>query len=186
MTDVNLNEQVLSTIERLRPEITNNNIFFSLIMFTELWMIRTEPGQIQKTLAALVTESCESLPGGGRITIETANRCLSSADSQDDSPDLIPGEYVMLSFSNTGTSSSAAVNIRLAKTLHKVGQPDNNTATTPAAIYEFIRKSGGDIVRHNGHGPGTTVSLFFPSCRQQAANNSTLPLDDSSAMRQLS
>lgn len=171
MTEVNLNEQVLSTIERLRPEVTNSNQFFSLIMFTELWMIRIEPVDIQKALDTLVAESCESLPRAGRITIKTANRYLSSVDSQDDSPDLKPGEYVMLSFSNTDTSSSAAVNIQLANSIHKVWRQDDNTATTPTSIYEFIRKSGGDVVRHEGHVSGTTVSLFFPRCREQTADS---------------
>ncbi len=181
--NVNLNEQVLSTIEHLRPEIADDNIFFSLILFTDLWMIRVDPGEIRKILATLLVGSCKSLPGGGRITIETANLPVSNADCLDGRPELIPGDYVMLSLSDTDSSRSTAVNRRLARPLQKVWHPTSKSASAPASTDDFVRKSGGNIVRYNRPGPGTTVSLFFPRCRMQAAINSNLPLQNSSALR---
>lgn len=181
--DVNLNEQVLSTMESLRPEITDDRIFFSLVMFSELWKISIEPGEIQKSLVALLTESCESLSCGGRITIETANRFLSRTDIPDGRPDLVPGEYVMLSLSYTSPSLATAVNMRLIKTLHKVGQPESQTTTTPASIDEFVRKSGAAMVRLKRQGSGKTAQIFFPRCRQQATISSTAPESESSELR---
>ena len=171
VVDVNLNDQVLSTIEYLRPKIADDNILFSLVLFSDLWMISVDP-EIQGMLVALLADSCKSLPGGGQIAIETANLPLGSAGSRG----LRPGEYVMLSLSDTGASRSTAVNRRLAKTMHKVEQAANKSASTPASTYDFVRKSGGELVRYNGHDPGTSVRLFFPRCRQQAAINSPLPL----------
>ena len=172
VVDVNLNEQVLSTIEYLRPEIVDDNIFLSLVLFSDLWMISVDPGEIRGMLVALLADSCKSLPGGGQIAIETANLPLGSAGSRG----LRAGEYVMLSLSDTGASRSTAVDRRLAKNMHKVEQAASKSASTPASTYDFVRKSGGELVRYNGHGPGATIRLFFPRCRQQTAINGTLPL----------
>ena len=181
--NVNLNEQVLSTIDYLRPEIVEDNIFFSLVLFTDLWMIRVDPGEIREMLSTLLVGSCKSLRSGGRITIETANIPVSNADCLNGMPELTPGDYVMLSLSDTDASRATAVNRRLARSLHKGWQPTSKCTGTPAATYDFVRKSGGNIVRYNKQGPGTTLRLFFPRCRTQAAINSAFSLEDSSALR---
>ncbi|NND71778.1 MAG: hypothetical protein HKN43_09370 [Rhodothermales bacterium] len=186
VTDVNLNDHVLSTIERLRPDMTNKRIFLSLNMSAELWLTRTDTGVIQDTLVALVADSCKSLSGGGQITIETANRILSRSDSLDGMPGLVPGEYVVLSLSTIGASLSTSVTMRLVENLHVVRQPDGSTATTPPYLRDISRKSVSYIIRHNGHSPGTTVILLFPRCSKPATINITLPRGESSAMRKLS
>ena len=175
MVGVNLNEQVLSTVEYLRPEIADENIYLSLILFTELWRTRIEPVDIHQLLVTLLADSFESLRGGGRITIETANLPLSSADGLDRRLELIPGDYVLLSLTNSSAGLSTSANVRLVKTLYKAGPSPGKPAAISASIFNFIRKSGGDIVRCNGQGPGKTISVFLPRCAIQATDDITLP-----------
>lgn len=183
MVGVNLNEQVLSTIEYLRPEMSDENIYFSLILFTELWNTRIEPDDIRKLLVTLLVESCESLGNGGRITIETANQSLRGADALDGRPELTPGDYVSLSLTNTSASPCTSNTIRLLKRLHKVRQPTSKSASIPSSITGFIRKSGGDIVRCDGLGPVRTISVYFPRCAQLAEDSNALPLTGVSVLK---
>lgn len=185
MIDVNLNEQVLNTVENLRPEFADDNIFFSLVLFTDLWMVRVDPEEIRKMLATLLASSCQSLPGGGRVSIETANlpMSMSGADGPDGHAELIPGDYVRLLLSDTGGSLPEIANRRLANRVNEGGQTVCQSDVSPSSTYDFVRKSGGEIIRYRGHEKGTTVSLYLPRCRVQTEINRTLPPLGSPAMR---
>lgn len=184
-TDLNINEHVLRAVECIRPEIASENIYFSLVMLTDLWTVTVDPEETQQTLTTLVASSCDSLPEGGRITIETANLSLVSNDDIDDSTDLTPGDYVLVSISDTGPCPSETVSRRFIKSLHKNGKPGKQCVNNSTSIYDFVRESGGDIVLHNGNSAvhngqnsEITVKLYFPRYSKPATTCRSVSEDE--------
>ncbi len=61
-----------------------------------------DPGQIEQVLANLVVNARDAMPGGGRVTIETANATLDEAQASL-LPGMRTGDYVVITVSDTGT-----------------------------------------------------------------------------------
>jgi nitrogen-specific signal transduction histidine kinase len=74
-----------------------------------LGAVRADPGQIDQVIMNLAVNARDAMPQGGKLTIETANVSLDEVFARSHAP-LVPGEYVMLSISDTGTAWTAKLN----------------------------------------------------------------------------
>src|SRR6185295_20313024 len=100
-TVVDLNELVAS-MTSLLDRTLGEKIQVAVRIGRELWPIETDPAQVESALANLAINARDAMPGGGKLTIETANTTL-DADYARENPDAIPGDYVMLAVTDSGT-----------------------------------------------------------------------------------
>src|SRR5256885_11889346 len=89
---------------RLLPE----NVALLTLPQDNLDNIMVDPGQFEQILVNLVVNSRDAMPTGGRITIETQNVVLDREYVRNQT-DVAPGEYVMVSVSDTGTGLDDAI-----------------------------------------------------------------------------
>ncbi len=101
------------------------------------------------------------MPGGGRITIETANAYLDEAYVAQFG-DVPAGQYVMLSVADTGGGIDPAVH---ANTSSSPSTRPRRSARAPglglAMVHGFVKQSGGHIRIYSEIGHGTTVKHVF-------------------------
>ncbi len=126
-----------------------------------LWTAATDINQLESALLNLCINARDAMPDGGRLIVETDNIELDQFYTRD-YPDLVPGEYVVLSVSDTGTGMDAS-------TLDKVFEPffttkpvGQGTGLGLSMIYGFARQAGGHVRIYSEPGVGTTVKLFMP------------------------
>ncbi len=105
------------------------------------------------------------MPDGGKLTIETANRTLDSADAF--SFEMRPGGYISLSVTDTGTGMSDEVLQRAFDPFYTTKPLGQGTGLGLSMIYGFAKQSGGQVRISSISGRGTTVYLFLPRHTEQ-------------------
>src|SRR5262245_22798481 len=97
---------------RLLSRVLGEDIVISLGLAKEIWPIVVDPAQLEASLANLATNARDAMPGGGRLLINTGNVRL-DADYAAAHPEVIPGDFVAIEVSDTGTGMSPEVMSRI-------------------------------------------------------------------------
>jgi PAS domain S-box-containing protein len=145
-----------------------------------VWPVKVDPGQIDQILANLTVNARDAIEGDGRITIETANVTIDSADAAAH-PDSAPGEYVMLAVSDTGRGLDESVRAHLFEPFFTTKGPGKGTGLGLATVFGIIRQNNGFIDAASEPGHGTTFRLYLP--RAAAAMPDTSPQAEGPAPR---
>jgi PAS domain S-box-containing protein len=118
--------------------------------------IYADPEQIEKVIVDLVLHARDGMPGGGTITIETANVDFSQNGR---SRRTAGGRHVMLAISDTGD--------RRDSESRPFGDAEEDGGERLglglAAVYGVVHQSGGSIGIESEPGVGTTVRIYLPS-----------------------
>ena len=157
---VDLNRLVGGLSEMLTRTV-GETIAVETILGSGLWPTFVDASQLENAIVNLVVNARDAMPDGGRITIETANASLDEAYCRQFG-DVTPGQYVLLSVTDTGTGISP-------ENLSKVFEPFFTTKSAPtrtglglAMIYGFVKQSKGHIRIYSEVGHGTTAKIYLP------------------------
>jgi PAS domain S-box-containing protein len=151
---INLNEYLPVHVTLLQRTL-GETVTVEVALGRELWQTLADPSQIVDVLLNLAINARDAMPHGGTLTIETANAVLDPAYCAHHS-DAIPGEYVVLSVSDTGIGMTPDV---LARAMEPAGKGSGLGLST---IYGFARQSGGHLRIDSEPGKGTIVRLYLP------------------------
>ena len=107
-------------------------------------------------------------PKGGTLIIETANRHLDQAYCAEHE-DVAPGDYVEIAVTDTG-SGIAPENIeKVFQPFFTTKGPEAGSGLGLSMIYGFVKQSGGHIKIYSEVGHGTSVKLYLPCLKTNAA-----------------
>jgi PAS domain S-box-containing protein len=156
-TDVN---RLVAGMEDLLRRSVGPSVAIEVVHAVGLWGTLVDPPQLESALLNLCINARDAMPGGGRLTIETANTWID--DREGARRDLAPGQYVALSVTDTGTGMSPEVAKRAFDPFFTTKPIGQGTGLGLSMIYGFARQSGGDVRIHTEPGQGTTVRIHLP------------------------
>ena len=118
-----------------------------------LWTAFTDANQLESALLNLAINARDAMPDGGRLTIETANAQLDEAYSSLHE-DLQPGDYVVVSVSDTGIGMPPEVLAKAIDPFFTTKPVGEGTGLGLSMIYGFAKQSRGHlrIDSEPGHG----------------------------------
>jgi signal transduction histidine kinase len=162
---VDLNERLPAIVTMLRRTL-GESIHVSATLFEDLWLTLIDPSQVEDALLNLAINSRDAMPNGGALTIETANAYLDDHYALLHA-EVIPGEYVALSVTDTGDGMSAEIIERAIEPFFTTKEPGKGTGLGLSMVYGFAKQSGGHLSIYSELGVGTTIRLYLPRHRGQ-------------------
>lgn len=131
-------------------------------------MVVADPGQLEQVVVNLAINARDAMPAGGRLAIETALVALGSDAAV--SRDLTPGDYVLISVSDTGTGMSPEVQSRIFEPFFSTKSPGHGTGLGLATVEGIVHQIGGAIAVDSEPGRGTTFKVFIPRSTAMVAD----------------
>ncbi|MDB5469018.1 MAG: hybrid sensor histidine kinase/response regulator [Caulobacter sp.] len=163
-TDVN---RLIGGLEELIRRSVGPGVEVELIGPLDLWAARIDPSQLENSLLNLCINARDAMaPGGGRITIETANTTLDPKDAAE--RDLPPGQYLSIAVTDTGAGMAPEVIARAFDPFFTTKPLGEGTGLGLSMVYGFARQSGGQVRITSQVGKGTTMCLYLPRFHGEA------------------
>ncbi|MDI1312092.1 response regulator [Prosthecobacter sp.] len=159
---------VLRDLEQMLQRLIDENISLSLVPATQPGQILADPGYIGQVLMNLVVNARDAMPNGGKLTITTSKVTLDES-CRHTHPDLTPGDYMMLSVSDTGTGMTAEVKARLFEAFFTTKPAGKGTGLGLSTCHTIVQQSGGFMNVHSEPGKGTLFQVHFPCVDQPLA-----------------
>jgi PAS domain S-box-containing protein len=119
-----------------------------------------DPHQFDNALLNLCLNARDAMPKGGRLTLETANTTIDETYAARD-VELEPGEYVMISVSDTGMGMDAETRARAFEPFLTTKATGKGSGLGLSMVWGFVKQSGGHVSLYSEPGEGTTVRLYF-------------------------
>lgn len=130
-------------------------------------IVRADRHQIEQILMNLAVNSRDAMPGGGRLTIETAHATLGSEDLAH-RPGMPPGDYVLFTVGDSGSGMSEAVKSHIFEPFFTTKPPGRGTGLGLATVYGIVKQHNGYIYADSALGQGTTFRVYLPAAREIA------------------
>jgi two-component system cell cycle sensor histidine kinase/response regulator CckA len=162
---VNLNELVANTKPAL-SHLIGEDIDFRFRPAPDLWKMRFDPSQVDQILVNLAVNARDAMPGGGALTVETANVCLDERYCREHL-DCAPGYYVLLRVSDDGVGMDKETLSHLFEPFFTTKEVGRGTGLGLATIYGIVKQNGGIINVYSKPGQGTTFKVYFPAAVQE-------------------
>ncbi len=164
-----VNEIVLSMDELLTKSLTVT-VNITHYLADDLWLTEVDPGDLQDAILNLSINAHNAMPDGGALVIETANKVLDE-NYVEQNPGSTAGEYVMLSFGDTGAGMTEEVKEKALEPFFTTKEAGQGSGLGLSMVYGFIRRSGGHIHIYSEPGKGTTVRLYLPRVLEDLENH---------------
>jgi len=157
---VNLNE-VITEMENMLRRLIREDIELNILLAPDLGLIKADPGQLQQIVMNLVVNSCDAMPAGGQITIETANTFLGEQYKQQDN-DITPGQYVGLYIADTGVGMDQKTQAHIFDPFFTTKEITKGTGLGLSTVYGIVKQNRGSIKVDSEIGQGTTFKIYLP------------------------
>jgi PAS domain S-box-containing protein len=168
--------RLVGGMEDLLDRTLGERIELRFIFAPNLWTAFTDANQLENALLNLAINARDAMPDGGRLTIETVNVRLDEAYSSS-YEDVQPGDYVVVSVSDTGIGMSREVLAKAIDPFFTTKPIGEGTGLGLSVIYGFAKQSRGHLRIYSELGHGTTVKLYLPRALQNAVNLDTSTAD---------
>ena len=172
---LDLNER-LEGMERLLRRIIGEDIELKFELCPRLWPVYMDPSQVDQLVANLVLNSRDAMPDGGTLIVETANVTLDEAYCKRHLGST-PGEYVMLSVSDTGCGMSRDIVEHVFEPFFSTKSDGKGTGMGLATVYGIVKQNEGHIYIYSEPEQGTTVKMYIPRLRDCLLYTSPSPRD---------
>lgn len=157
---LNLNE-VMCDLDKMLRRLVDENIAMTIVPGKDIGHVKADTGYIGQVMMNLVVNARDAMPNGGKLTIATLNVTLDN-NYADAHAGVIPGDYVMLSVSDTGTGMTKEVKARLFEAFFTTKPKGKGTGLGLATCQTIVQQCSGHIIVDSEPGKGTTFKIYFP------------------------
>lgn len=134
-----------------------------LVMDThrDVGWVNADADQIEQLVINLVVNARDAMPDGGVLTITSDAVDVDAAFARDH-PGAVPGAFVRLRVSDTGSGISAADQERIFAPWFTTKDPSDGSGLGLAVVRAIATQAGGYVLVESAPGHGATFSVYLP------------------------
>jgi signal transduction histidine kinase len=157
----------VAEMSRLLGSTLGEGVIIETVLAGGLWPAFIDASQLQSAILNLAINARDAMPGGGKLTLETANAYLDETYARTDSS-VTPGRYVLVALTDTGEGMSPEIMAKAFDPFFSTKPVGKGTGLGLSQVHGFIKQSGGHLKLYSEPGKGTTVRLYLPVARAAA------------------
>jgi PAS domain S-box-containing protein len=142
--------------------------------------IHADSSMVEQVAMNLAVNARDAMPNGGRITIRTSLETIHRAPTPMD-PEDREGDYVCLTFSDTGSGMDTQVLTRIFEPFFTTKPVGKGTGLGLSTVFGIVRQHNGWLDVESKPNHGTTFRVYFAPSRQAAEK--TEPMVDTALRR---
>ncbi|MFZ3263458.1 MAG: PAS domain S-box protein [Terriglobales bacterium] len=157
VVDVNT---VIGDMERLLRPLIGENIELVTRLASEAGRTRADAGQLEQVIMNLVVNARDSMPGGGRITIQSSN--VTVRQNIGEHRFIQPGRYSVIAVADTGHGMDKETQSRIFEPFFTTKEKGKGTGLGLSTVYGIVKQSNGYVFAESRIGVGTTFFVYLP------------------------
>ena len=146
---------------RLLEQLSREHIRLHIKLCTEPCSTKIDPDSLIQILVNAATNAADAMPEGGEITIETSRVQIDGSSSSVDRLEMEPGEYVVVSVTDTGSGIAEDTLERIFEPFFTTKKTGEGTGLGLSTSWAVVKQVGGYIHMTSELGRGSTLECFF-------------------------
>jgi len=165
---------LVKELEKLVRETFPKSIQVESYLPDDLWPVQANPTQLHQVLLNLCVNARDAMPEGGRLSFAADNVTLTT-DEAGAIPEGLPGDYVSLLVSDSGTGMTPEVKARIFEPFFTTKGEGLGTGIGLATVLRIVKSHGGFLSVETATGQGTTMEVFLPRAVETAPTGAVEP-----------
>ncbi len=162
---LDLNDTISRMLKMLQ-RLIGENIDLTWHPGNNLWSVKIDPSQVDQVMANLAVNSRDAISDVGKLTIETKNTIVDEDYCKSD-PEATPGQYVMLSVSDSGSGMDRETLENLFEPFFTTKEIGKGTGLGLPTVYGIVKQNNGFINVYSEPGEGTIFKIYLPRHEEQ-------------------
>jgi two-component system cell cycle sensor histidine kinase/response regulator CckA len=159
---LNLND-VVGDMDTMLRRLIGEDIEIVTAYGSGLARVQADLGQLQQVIINLVVNARDEMPGGGTLSIRTANSVVSTDEASRRGNDVQAGSFVTLTIRDTGRGMDSETKARLFEPFFTKKGVGKGTGLGLATVYGIVKQSGGFIDVESEPGEGASFTIELPA-----------------------
>lgn len=157
---IEVNQLIDETSDMLVRAI-NSEIELKIKPGENVWPVKADKTQLETAVLNLCINARDAMKDGGKLIIETRNKTLDTSYTKKHD-DLTPGDYVVVSVSDTGHGMPAKIIDKVLQPFFTTKAPGSGSGLGLSMIYGFVKQSKGHLSIYSEEKVGTTIRIYLP------------------------
>jgi two-component system cell cycle sensor histidine kinase/response regulator CckA len=152
---------VLYELRHLLERLIGENIKLDVVHGRDLGLAKVDQGQLEQVIINLAVNARDAMPGGGTLTIRTANfrqeRALRRGHEV-----MPPAEYVLIEVADTGVGISKDNLARIFDPFFSTKELGSGTGLGLSTVYGIVKQTGGFVFVTSTPSRGAVFEIYLP------------------------
>lgn len=153
---------MVNEIVNILQHTIDKNIVIKLHLNAQKPITTGDPSQIQNAIMNLALNARDAMPRGGKLIFTTEIVILDEEYCKTKQYEIVVGEYILLSVSDSGCGMSKEIQRRMFEPFFTTKEHGKGTGMGLAAVYGTVKNHGGSISVYSEVDHGTTIKIYLP------------------------